>query len=199
MSSTVAAKTLDYYAKRTDPDGPAMTDAVHEIDAARNGVTGCEVGTFLDRSVRPFIREPFGQFAEARGSKAGAADVQAGAPAFGFATAAGGFIQEFTNGLLGLRFRADRVRLDPLLPPQLAEGITVHGLHWQGRTFDVTAGPEHSTVTSTSGPSLPVETASGVRQVDSGHTLQLPTRRPGSAQDDAACRTAIASGEQPGG
>jgi trehalose/maltose hydrolase-like predicted phosphorylase len=200
MSSTVAAKTLDYYAKRTDPDGPAMTDAVHEIDAAENGVPGCEVGTFLDRSVRPFIRDPFGQFAESRGSKAGVADTQAGPPAFNFDTAAGGFIQEFTNGLLGLRFRADQVRLNPLLPPQLAEGLTVRGLHWQGRTFDVAVGPEHSTVVLTAGPSLPVETASGVRQVDSGHTLQLPTRRPDLAPTNggARCRTTMASGEQPG-
>jgi trehalose/maltose hydrolase-like predicted phosphorylase len=199
MSPAVAAKTLDYYAKRTDPDGPAMTDAAHEIDAAENGQSGCQVGAFLDRSVRPFIREPFGQFAEARGSKAGALDPLAGAPTFDFDTAAGGFIQEFTNGLLGLRFRADRVRLDPLLPPQLGDGFTVHGLHWQGRTFDATVSPEHTTVTATSGPPLPVETAAGVQQVDSGHTLQLPTRRPGPAQDDAACRAAIDSGERPGG
>lgn len=200
MSPTVAAKTLDYYAERTDPDGPAMTDSVHEIDAAENGEPGCAVGTFLDRSVRPFIREPFGQFAEARGTKAGAGDVLAGAPAFDFDAAAGGFIQEFTNGLLGLRFHADRVRLDPLLPPQLGDGFTVHGLHWQGRTFDATVGPEHTTVTPTSGPALPVETTSGVRQVDSGHTLQLPTRRPDLVPtDDAArCRTAMASSEQPG-
>ena len=32
----VAAATLDYYAARTDPDGPAMTDSVHAIDAARS-------------------------------------------------------------------------------------------------------------------------------------------------------------------
>jgi trehalose/maltose hydrolase-like predicted phosphorylase len=197
MSPTVAAKTLDYYAAHTDPDGPAMTGAVHMIDAAEIGEPGCQVGTFLDRSVRPFIREPFGQFSEARGSKPGVGDPLAGGPAFGFDTAAGGFIQEFTNGLLGLRFRADRVRLDPLLPALLGDSFSVHGLHWQGRTFDVTVGPEHSTVTSTSGPSLPVETASGVRQVDSGHMLQLPTRRPDlePTNDAARCRTTMASSE----
>jgi trehalose/maltose hydrolase-like predicted phosphorylase len=198
MSPAVATKTLDYYAKRSDPDGPAMTDAVHEIDAAQNGQP-CKVGAFLDRSVRPFIREPFGQFAEARGSKAGAADALAGAPAFDFDTAAGGFIQEFTNGLLGLRFRADRVRLDPLLPPQLGDGFTVHGLHWQGRTFDATVSPEHTTITSTSGPSLPVETPAGVRHVDSDHPLQLPTRRPGLTQNGDVCGPATDLSEQSGG
>ncbi|MBF6062426.1 discoidin domain-containing protein [Nocardia terpenica] len=200
MPPEVAAKTLDYYAARTDPDGPAMTDSVHAIDAARGGEPGCSVGTYLDRSARPFAREPFGQFAEARGSKAGATDPLAGSPAFDFTTLAGGYVQEFTNGLLGLRIYDDRVRLDPLLPPQLAQGLTVRGIHWQGRVFDVAAGPEHTTVTLTSGPSLPVETSAGVRQVDPGRSLRLPTRRPDlTPTDDAArCRTATASSEQPG-
>jgi hypothetical protein len=88
--------------------------------------------------------------------------------------------------------------LDPLLPPQFVDGFTVHGLHWQGRTFDVTVGTEHSTVTLTSGPSLPVETASGVRQVDPDQALQLPTRRPDLAQGGGAgCRIAMASSERP--
>ncbi|MBO0880199.1 MAG: haloacid dehalogenase, partial [Mycobacterium sp.] len=107
-------------------------------------------------------------------------------------------IQEFTNGLLGLRFRDDRVRLDPLLPPQLVEGFTVHGLHWQGRTFDVKVGPEHSMVTLTSGSSLPVETGADVRQADPGRALQLTTRRPDLAAGNvASCRVAMASGERP--
>ncbi len=200
MPPQVAAKTLDYYAERTDPDGPAMTDSVHQIDAAANGEPGCAVGTYLDRSARPFAREPFGQFAEARGEKAGATDPHAGAPAFYFTTLAGGFVQEFTNGLVGLRFREDRVRLDPLLPPQLDEGVTVRGLDWQGRVFDVAVGPRHTTVTLRSGDPLPVETAAGIRRIESGGSLELPTRRPDldPTADAAQCKTATASSEQPG-
>ncbi len=200
MAPQVAERTLDYYAERTDPDGPAMTDSVHQIDAAASGVPGCSVGTYLDRSARPFVREPFGQFAEARGEKAGATDPLAGSPAFDFATLAGGFVQEFTGGLAGLRWREDRVRLDPLLPPQLSAGVTVRGLRWQGRIFDVSVGPERSEVTLRSGERLPVETGNGVRQVDPGRSLDLPTRRPDltPTSDAARCKTAAASTERPG-
>lgn len=34
MPDGAAAATLDYYAARTDPDGPAMTDSVHSVIAA---------------------------------------------------------------------------------------------------------------------------------------------------------------------
>ena len=79
MSQTVAANTLDYYAERTDPDGPAMTDAIHAVDSAQIGAPGCATNTYLDRSIKPFIRDPFAQFAEARGDKAGSQDPLAGA------------------------------------------------------------------------------------------------------------------------
>ncbi|MCM6772824.1 discoidin domain-containing protein [Nocardia sp. CDC159] len=200
MPPDVAARTLDYYAERTDPEGPAMTDSVHAINAAANGEPGCSVGTYLDRSARPFVREPFGQFSEARGEKAGAHDPLAGSPAFDFTTLSGGYIQEFTNGLLGLRFREDRVLLNPLLPPQLAQGITVRGLHWQGRVFDVAAGPQRTTVTLRSGDPLPIDNGTGVRQLDSSRSLELTTRRPDLAptEDAARCKPAAASSEQPG-
>ena len=96
-----------------------MTDSVHAIDAAAIGEPGCATHTYLMRSILPFVRDPFAQFAEARGAKAGAQDPLAGSPAFNFLTGSGGFPQVFTNGLTGLRWREDRVHLDPMLPPQL--------------------------------------------------------------------------------
>jgi hypothetical protein len=113
MSPQVAANTLDYYAARTDPDGPAMSDAIHAVDSAQIGEPGCSTNTYLDRSIKPFIRDPFAQFAEARGSKAGSQDPLAGAPAYDFLTGAGGFMQVFTYGLTGFRWRADRVHPRP--------------------------------------------------------------------------------------
>ncbi|WP_308162965.1 discoidin domain-containing protein [Nocardia alni] len=200
MSPQTAAKTLAYYAGRTDPDGPAMTDSVHEIDAAAQGIPGCSIGAYLDRSVRPFVRPPFGQFAEARGNKAGATDPLAGSPAFDFDTAAGGFVQEFTNGLLGLRFREDRVRVDPVLPPQLGEGVAVHGIQWQARIFDAEIGPRRTVITLRSGAALPVETATGLRRVEPGASLELPTRRPDltPTADAARCKLAMSDSAQPG-
>lgn len=71
MSTQAAAATLDYYAQRTDPDGPAMTDAIHAIDSAQIGAPGCATHTYLERASEPFIRDPFAQFSEARGTQAG--------------------------------------------------------------------------------------------------------------------------------
>jgi len=177
-----------------------MTDAMHAVDSAQIGEPGCATNTYLDRSIRPFIRDPYAQFAEARGDKAGANDPLAGSPAYDFLTGSGGFAQVFTYGLTGFRWRADRVHLDPMLPPQLAGGVTLTGLHWQGRTFDVRIGPNTTTVTLRGGNAFTVESPSGTHAVGSGSPLTLPTRRPDLAPtDDAArCTNATASSEEAG-
>ncbi len=80
MLAGAAAATLDYYAGRTDPDGPAMTDAVHAIDASAIDEPGCAAYTYLRRAYQPFARGPFALFSESRGDKAGASDPLAGSP-----------------------------------------------------------------------------------------------------------------------
>jgi trehalose/maltose hydrolase-like predicted phosphorylase len=198
MSTQVAANTLDYYAPRTDPDGPAMTDAIHAVDAAQIGEPGCATYTYLMRSIRPFVRDPFAQFTEARGDKAGAGDPLAGSPAYNFLTGSGGFSQTFTFGLTGLRWREDRIHLDPMLPPQLSGGVTLRGLHWRGRTFDVKMAASATTVTLRDGRPFTLESPSGIQTVRSSATI--PTRRPDLAPTDnlALCRPATASSEEPG-
>jgi trehalose/maltose hydrolase-like predicted phosphorylase len=198
MSTQVAANTLDYYAPRTDPDGPAMTDAIHAVDAAQIGEPGCATNTYLDRSIKPFVRDPFAQYTEARGDKAGALDPLAGSPAYNFLTGSGGFSQVFTFGLTGLRWREDRVHLDPMLPPQLSDGVTLKGLHWHGRTFDIAIGASSTTVRLRSGGSFTLETPAGTRTVSSSATI--PTRRPDLTPTDdlARCRPATASSEEAG-
>ena len=128
----IAANTLDYYAERSDPDGPAMTDAMHAVDSAEIGAPGCATNTYLDRSIKPFVRDPFAQYVEARGDKAGSQDPLAGSPALNFTTGSGGFAQVFLYGLTGFRWRADHVQLDPMLPPQLSGGVTLTGLSGTG-------------------------------------------------------------------
>ncbi|MFB7633724.1 discoidin domain-containing protein [Streptomyces sp. NPDC056149] len=200
MTRQQAAATLDYYAAHTDPDGPAMTDSVHAIDSAALGEPGCATYTYLQRAIRPFVRGPFAEFSEARGAKAGAGDPHAGRPAQDFLTGKGGFLQVFTHGLTGLRMAEDRVHLDPLLPPQLAGGVTLRGLHWQGRTFDVALGAHHTTVTLTAGPALSLATPEGDKLVSRGVPAVLKTRRPDLAPttDVARCATATATSEEPG-
>ncbi|MGW2085884.1 discoidin domain-containing protein [Streptomyces sp. NPDC001880] len=198
MEPGAAASTLNYYAARTDPDGPAMTDSVHAIDAAAIGEPGCATYTYLERAVRPFMRGPYALFSEARGAKAGARDPLSGFPAEDFLTGKGGFLQVFTHGLTGLRLREDGVRLDPLLPPQLGRGVTLKGLHYRGRTYDLAIGPLTTTVRLTSGAPFTVHSPIGPRLL--ARTLTLPTRRPDLARttDAARCRPATATSESPG-
>ncbi|CAM5614300.1 hypothetical protein SMICM304S_00730 [Streptomyces microflavus] len=145
MEPGAAAATLDYYAARTDPDGPAMTDSVHAIDAAAIGEPGCSTYTYLQRAVQPYLRGPYDLFSEARGDKSGAEDPLSGFPAEDFLTGKGGFLQVFTHGLTGLRLREDGVHLDPLLPPQLREGVRLTGLRYRDATYEVEIGARTST------------------------------------------------------
>ncbi|MFG2551559.1 glycosyl hydrolase family 65 protein [Streptomyces sp. NPDC048581] len=198
MPDGAAGATLDHYTARTDPDGPAMTDSVHAIAAASTGEPGCVAYTFLRRAYQPFARGPFALFSESRGEKAGAADPLAGSPAQDFLTGKGGFLQVFTHGLTGLRPRPDAVHLDPTLPPQLADGVRLSGLRWRGRTYDVSIGPETTTVRLRSGYPMPLDTPEG-RYTLSG-TVILKTRRPDLAltPDLARCRPVTATSAEPG-
>jgi hypothetical protein len=197
MPKPVSQNTLDYYAPRTDPDGPAMTDSAHAIDAAAIGEPGCATNTYLDRSIRPFEKDPFAQFSEARGERAGEG---AGAPTFNFLTGAGGYTQVFTHGLTGMRWRGDEVVLDPTLPPQLGEGVELTGLKWQGRTFDVRIGGHQTTVVLRSGDPFTVQAPEGEHVVSEAQPLMLKTRRPDLEPTDnlARCKSAEATSEEPG-
>ncbi|HEX6255416.1 MAG TPA: discoidin domain-containing protein [Euzebyales bacterium] len=200
MSAEVASNTLDFYAERTDPDGPAMTDSVHAIDAAAIGEPGCATHTYLMRAIKPFVRDPFAQFAEARGDKPGSQDPLAGSPAFNFLTGEGGFGQVFAYGLTGMRWREDRMHLDPMLPPQLGRGVTLRDVDWRGRTFDITVGPNETTVRQTAGAPFEVESPQGTQVVSTGSPLTLKTRRPDLVPTDnvARCAPAQATSEEPG-
>ncbi|MEV5479759.1 MULTISPECIES: discoidin domain-containing protein [Streptomyces] len=200
MSKAQAARTLDFYAGHTDPDGPAMTDSVHAIDAAAIGEPGCATYTYLQRAIKPFVRGPFKEFSEARGNKAGATDPHAGKPAQDFLTGKGGFLQTFTNGLTGLRLRENAVHLDPMLPPQLSQGVTLRGLHWQGRTYDIEIGAHQTTVRLTAGASMKIETPEGDKIVSRGVPAVLKTRRPDrtATSNAARCTPATATSEEPG-
>jgi len=92
------------------------------------------------------------------------------------------------------------VHLDPMLPPQLKRGVPLKGLHWQGRTFDVSVGPDDTTVSETAGQPFAVESPQGTQMVSSGSPLTLKTRRPDLVPTDnaARCQPAAASSEEPG-
>nr|WP_227025271.1 discoidin domain-containing protein [Streptomyces tsukubensis] len=202
MPAGAAAATLDHYAALTDPEGPAMTDSVHAVDAAAIGEPGCATYTYLQRSIRPFVRGPFGLFSEARGDKAGADDPLSGMPAQDFVTGKGGFLQVFTHGLTGSRPRQGAVHLDPTLPPQLRRGVTVRGLRLHSSTYDIAIGPATTRVTLTGGPPFKVESPDRRERftVDASSPAVLRTRRPDLAptSNAARCRPVSATSEEPG-
>ena len=171
---------LDYYVPRTDPGGPSMTDAIHSIVTSALGTPGCAAFSFTRRSVDPFLRPPYDQFAESRSGGA-----------FTFTTGTGGFLQEFLYGYTGFRWRADRVHLDPSLPPQLT-GVTASALHWRGRVLEVAVGPRQTLVRLVSGRPVRVESPAGSGLLRS--TMTLPTRRPDLSPTTnlARCRPATA-------
>ncbi|MBL1119699.1 discoidin domain-containing protein [Streptomyces sp. 110] len=197
MPKNVARNDLNYYAARTDPEGPAMTDSVHMIAAANLGDDGCTDYTYLLRSVRPFIREPYAQFSEARGEKAGD---NAGAPAFTFLTGAGGFLQTYPYGLAGLRWKTNSLHLDPTLPPQLANGVRINRLKWQGRELSLEVGPKTTTVRLLKGEPARLDTPAGNKALAKGEPVRLDTRRPDLAPSGnvARCKNATASSSDSG-
>ncbi|CAM5428743.1 hypothetical protein SCALM49S_03113 [Streptomyces californicus] len=198
MEPGAAAATLDYYAARTDPDGPAMTDSVHAIDAAETGEPGCSAYTYLQRAVRPFMRGPYDLFSEARGEKAGAEDPLSGFPAEDFLTGKGGFLQVFTHGLTGLRLREDGVRLAPTLPPQLGEGVTAKGLRFRDAVYDVGIGPRTTTVRLGSGQPVHGPHGRGPAPADRDADPAHPSPRPDPDRRRGALPPATATSEAPG-
>jgi trehalose/maltose hydrolase-like predicted phosphorylase len=190
MANGVGLSDLNYYAPRTDLQGPAMTDAIHSIDASTLNAAGCSAYTYMLRSYEPFLRSPYDQFAETRsGSNTG----------FNFLTGVGGFLQVFEYGYSGLRFTPSAVVLDPSLSPQL-QGVTLNNLQWQGRLFTVAIGLQSTQLQLTSGPPLPVQTPAGQITVAPGQTATIPTRRPDlqSTNDLARCQSVRASTFVPG-
>jgi hypothetical protein len=147
---------LDFYSIHTSPNGPAMTYSNFAIDSAALSTQGCATWTYLLAGSAPYVPPtnvqliqlhlPFYQFSE---QTVDVFTLNGGInPAFSFLTGHGGFLQVFTHGLTGFRFRGDAFYLDPSLPPQLGpEGVIVRGMKWQGAIFDVQIGIENTTVT----------------------------------------------------
>jgi trehalose/maltose hydrolase-like predicted phosphorylase len=172
--ASIGLNDLNYYAPRTDADGPAMTDSIHAIDSLALGIEGCPAYHYTLRSVLPFVQPPYDQFTEARN----------GQGTFTFLTGEGGFLQTFLYGWSGFRWREDRIELDPALPDQwAAHGLTLRRLSYRGRQFTVAIAAKRTTVTLDSGTAVKVEGPNGTRTLAPGATLTMPTRR----LDTAGC------------
>lgn len=113
---------MDFYAVRTDPNGPAMTWSMYAITANSLATSGCAFWTYLVKSFQPYIRGPWYQYSEQQDDEPGVLDPLTGNAintAFPFLTGHGGLLQIFTAGFLGLRVMHRNLLINPSLPPQL--------------------------------------------------------------------------------
>jgi trehalose/maltose hydrolase-like predicted phosphorylase len=119
------ARLYDYYAPRVIRNGPAMTDAIHAIVAARLG-RGQEALARFRASYQPFLRPPFSMFSEKRTRDN-----------LYFLTGAGGVLQAVIYGFAGLQL-GDRPEptASPCLPPGW-QSITLRSIQWRGRAYDL--------------------------------------------------------------
>ncbi|KAI5843591.1 glycosyl hydrolase family 65 central catalytic domain-containing protein [Tricharina praecox] len=188
LNESQALNDLDFYARAQSPDGPAMTWAIFAISALDLSPRGCASWTYFLYASQPYLREPYYQFSEQILD-----DIYANGntnPAFPFLTGHGGFLQIPTHGFTGYRPRLDAFYLDPSVPPQLEEGVTIKGMKHHGASFNVRVTPENTTITrrritTRKQPSGPVTVRIGSRNsmggdypLLPGESLVVPTRRP---------------------
>lgn len=192
--STVQPRRVDlsdlrYYAQRYDPNGPAMTDSINSVVWSAQRPPGCANWTWTKRSLDPFATPPYSQFTE----------VRTGQGVFTFLTGEGGYLQELVYGYPGLRWNGNGLSLDPTLPPQLAGGITVHGVHWHGRTLDVRLGRRTSTVSLAAGAPMTLDVRGRAYPLATGSPVNVRTARPDLRRngDLALCRPTRATSADP--
>jgi len=188
LNESQALNDLDFYARAQSPDGPAMTWAMFAIGALDLSPHGCASWTYFVTASQPYLREPYYQFSEQILD-----DIYTNGntnPAFPFLTGHGGFLQIPTHGFTGYRPRLDAFYLDPSIPPQLGEGVTVKGMKHHGASFNVQVTSVNTTITrrrttTRKQPSGPVTVRIGARNemggdypLLPGESLVIPTRRP---------------------
>ena len=127
------AKTYDYYAPKVIANGPAMTDAIHAVVAARLGRDDEALKRFRE-SYRPFVRPPYHVFSEKRTRDN-----------LAFHTGAAGVIEAVLYGFAGVHAetdpsQADRPRLEPHVPAEW-KALRLHGVQWHGKSWDVELKP----------------------------------------------------------
>jgi len=136
MDTKTAEATFDFNAKRPIKSGPAMTDSIHALIAARLGRSTQAEQAFRD-SYRPFVRGPFLLFSEKRSLDRCV-----------FTTGAGGVLQAVIYGFGGLDLTqpTGTVPGKPVLPTSWKR-LTITGIRRAGKRYTLTVTPESRTLT----------------------------------------------------
>jgi trehalose/maltose hydrolase-like predicted phosphorylase len=137
MDPTVAAATFDFHAARPITNGPAMTDSIHALVAARLGRADEAEKNFRD-SYRPFMRGPFLLFSEKRSMDRCV-----------FTTGAGGVLQSVIYGFGGLSYsEKDGLIKGPVALPKGWTKLTITGIHRGSKRYTLTVTPQGRTLTA---------------------------------------------------
>ncbi|MBI3909578.1 MAG: glycoside hydrolase family 65 protein [Armatimonadetes bacterium] len=129
LKPDAVARHYDYYADRVIGNGPAMTEAIHSVIAARLGREAEALRRFQE-SYRPFVRPPFYAFSEKRTRDNVC-----------FLTGMAGCLQAVLYGFAGIEL-GDTPQ--PVARPHLPPGWTalrVRGVRWRGATYDLEVRP----------------------------------------------------------
>lgn len=134
----VLAKSFDYHKTRPIKNGPAMTDAIHTLIAARLGRQQ-EAEENFRAAYQPFMRGPFMLFSEKRSLDRCV-----------FVTGLGGLIQSVVYGYAGLELSGDKpiATQKPALPATWKK-LTLKGIHHRGNRYDVSVESSGSRISKT--------------------------------------------------
>jgi len=164
MPTSVRQSDLEYYAKRTDPNGPAMTWGMHAIGYLEIGDAARASKNFNLSFAN--VQRPFGVWTET--PTGGAVN---------FITGAGGFLQTVLYGLPGLRIRADHLEFNPSFVEGMTS-VTVRGLHYQGSVLRLSYSSSATTLRCEKGPGVEVTDKLGTAHViQAGQEVTVPTGR----------------------
>jgi len=137
MSPAVRQNDLDFYAKVTDPNGPAMTWGMAAVGYLEVGdLTNAAIN--FERSYAN-IKQPFNIWTET--------------PTGGtvnFITGAGGFLQGVMFGYPGLRILADQLTFNPAVFAGVTE-YTMRNLHYRGASLNIVVGPTQVSLSMVTG------------------------------------------------
>lgn len=145
ISEDDAISNMKYYSLKQVNYGPAMTYPIFSIVSSKLLQDGCSSQSYLEKSVKPFIRTPFIQFSEQNNDDY---LINGGThPAFPFLTAHGGFLQAILQGFIGLRFgfhfnettnRIERIlKVDPIKLDCFKGGIKFNNIKYSNHTLNL--------------------------------------------------------------
>ena len=131
-------KSFDYHKTRPIKNGPAMTDAIHALIAARLGRQQ-EAEENFRAAYQPFMRGPFMLFSEKRSLDRCV-----------FVTGLGGLLQAVIYGYAGLDLSTETpsATQKPVLPKSW-NSITLKGIQHRGQSYDVRIDNAGSSITKT--------------------------------------------------